>query len=245
MADYPRAYQLSKKKIKLDATIPTLHVDDFMGLSEDAINHCYDVYVLDKLSPKKTKVLEEFAAENFVTVNYREPSKKEIKVAKKAKKKSTEPKVVDEEVAFSIRPPAEKSQVMPSRDYVVRVVGVPPAPPAEKKKEKIIITPFGPMRESEYAALSFTPTMHMMSSSKFYIVGSDMPKGDPVIQQAYYNRVALADALAAKLPWQTSASERNAFKYHICREMSEDEVVNLAVDTMAQHELVKGFTVKK
>lgn len=245
MAGYPKAYKLSKKKIKLNEVIPTLSLDDFIELSDDAINHCYDVYVLDKFNKKEIKRLEEFASENFVTVNYRAPTKKEIKLVKKAKKKVAKPNVVAKEVDFSIRTTEEKSQVMPNRDYVVRVVGVPPAPPVEKKKEKIIITPFGPMRESEYAALSFTPTMHMMSSSKFYIVGSDMPKGDPVIQQAYYNRVALADALAAKLPWQTSASERNAFKYRICREMSEDEVVNLAVDTMAQHELVKGFTVKK
>jgi len=238
VAGYPKAYMLSKKKVKLNEDIPTLTLDDFIELSDDAINHCYDVYVLDKFKKKEIKRLEEFASENFVTVNYRQPSKKEIKAAKKSKKEtdvSIQPSTVD----------SENTQLLPNRDYVVKVIGTPPVPRAKNKRDRIIVTPFGPMRESEYAAMPFTPILQAVMSSAFYIASGSKPKDEPIVQQAYYNRVALADALAAKLPWQASASERNAFKYHICREMSEDEVVNLAVDTMAQHELVKGFTVKK
>lgn len=238
MAGYPKAYMLSKKKVKLNEDIPTLSLDDFIGLSVAAINRCYDVYVLDKLKKKEIKRLEEFAAENFVTVNYRQPSKKEIKAAKKSKKEtdvSMWPFVDD----------SENTQLLPNRDYVVKVIGTPRPPRAENKRDRIIITPFGPMRESEYAALAFSPTLHMTTMSRFYIDTSDDSKPDPIVQQAYYNRVVLADTLAAKLPWQTTASERNAFKYRICCEMSEDEVVNLAVDTLAQKELVNGFAVKK
>lgn len=248
MAGYPKAYKLSKKKFKLNEDIPTLSLDDFIELSDDAINHCYDVYVLDKFNKKEIKRLEEFASENFVTVNYREPSKKEIKAAKRSKKKRAKSNVIVKEADVSIRPStvdSENTRLLPNRDYVVKVIGVPPAPPVEKKRSRIILTPFGPMRESDYAAMPFTPILQAATSSAFYIASGGKPKDEPIVQQAYYNRVALADALAAKLPWQTSVSERNAFKYHICREMSEDEVVNLAVDTSAQHELVKGFTVKK
>lgn len=248
MAGYPKAYKLSKKKFKLNEDIPTLSIDDFIELSDDAINHCYDVYVLDKFNKKEIKRLEEFASENFVTVNYRPPSKKEIKAAKGLKKKQAKSNVTAKETDVSIRPStvdSENTRLPPNRDYVVKVIGTPPPPKKEQNRDRIILTPLGPMLESEFKALTSRSSFSIMTTSKHYFTGPDSTKLDPIVQQAYYNRVVLADALAAKLPWQTTASERNAFKYRICCEMSEDEVVNLAVDTMAQHELVKGFTVKK
>lgn len=252
MAKLPKEYLVCKKKFNLDKKAPRVGILDFVSLSPEALNACRRVTIMYEVRRSQHKELVRLAKEyNFKLVIKPES----VGVLTKALRKST---VITNEADLSI-PDAvtsatadakkliaelEKSHHLPQRDYVVEIVGKPLPTATEKNNDPFVLTMFGPMRKSEFEALT-RPSIMSLTTTKHYFTGELAKKASPVTQQAYYDRVALAEAMSAKLPWRTSVRDRNAFKFHICREMSDEEVTNLAVDTTAQDELVKGFAVKK
>lgn len=64
---------------------------------------------------------------------------------------------------------------------------------------------------------------------------------NPQIVQMFKSKQELADHLVSKLPKGTELRKRNALKFKICVEMSEDAVLSLAADTKAQVTLVNKY----
>lgn len=64
---------------------------------------------------------------------------------------------------------------------------------------------------------------------------------NPQVVQLFKSRQELADYLVAKLPEGTELRKRNALKFKICVELSEDKVLTLAADRDAQVALVNKY----
>lgn len=245
MANLPKEYRVCAKKFNLNRKVPRLSIDDFLDLSVKALKACKRVTVKAVLTDKQHKELAWQSKEYNFKVSI-DPLT--VGVSVNVKNDFSLVKALDSHTVLDTDNASEgidatfeelsKSRAFPERSYVVKVHGKPKPKPKEEK-DYIVMTPMGPVPASSLGLVRrhepIFVTLNVMSLSGH----------GPLIQDAYYDRLSLAEALAAKLPWQASVRDRNAFKYHICREMSDEEVTNLAVDTMAQYELVKGYTVKK
>lgn len=261
MAKLPKEYLICAKKFDLDKKVPRLSIDDFLNLSLKVLKACQKVTVKTDLTRKQHKELGWFANEykfkisiypkivdttNKKVGSYPDNGSKN-NIGKAISHPTNEadvtistPDAVTSAVtdARKLIEELERPRKLSTREYVVKVHGKPKPKPKEDK-DYIVMTAMGPMPASSLGLVRrhepIFVTLNVMS----------LPGHGPLIQEAYYDRIALAEALVAKLPWQASVRDRNALKFHICREMSDEEVTNLAVDTMAQYELVKGYTVKK
>lgn len=246
VAKLPKKYFISEHVFDLVSKIPKISYDDFISLSKKALTACNEVTLTEKLKKRQLKKLIVLSAMHNFKVH--DKSGSNIKVGVKVK----ETDLSGPDVAFFDGTESgvlkELTKVrQPAREYKVQLIGKPKPPKEDgpEDDERYVMTPFGPMLASSRSRIR-NPEPVMMEVTTFstlIVERSDTPA--PLVQNVYCTRVALAKALSRRLPGYLSIRERNAFKYHICCEITEEEFISLAADTKAQDELVKGLTVKK
>lgn len=271
VANYPKHYLITKKKFNLDKKVPRLGIMDFVSLSPEALTACLSVTIACKIRRSQHKEFVRLSKEyNFklhinpefggikkkvdkevsvpaADLGWWSESRAAAEVVRPLGGIDTSPSVILREITVGNGP---KDKPLPRKEYVVKVVGKPkpnPTPESDDQDNVMIITPMGIMPMSIFKGnrrISSTTVQHGDLSKHYFTVTSDSDQ-TPEVQTAYYDRLAVANAIDSKLPYWVSVRERNALKYRICREMDEEEVISLAVNKLAQDELVKGYTVKK
>lgn len=111
---------------------------------------------------------------------------------------------------------------------------------AEELKRELLVK-----RPSMYRSKSVPPGVivhkHGFTAGKEHRVKVKPWLENPQIVQLFKSRQELADYLVAKLPKDTELRKRNALKFKICVELSEDKVLTLAADPKAQVALVNKY----
>lgn len=247
MAKLPKKYYISNEVFDLENKHPRIDVKDFLSLSDKVLRKCEHIYLTYQIKKKQLKRLHQFAATHGIAVHDRIEACQGYSpnvVAREKDRSLSLPDVciidnTDGELSKELTKVRESA--LPEREYKVQIVGKPPKV-IKEEDDRVFMTPMGPMPAS---ALGLTRKRYSMEVyfPTVWFDGSD--NAGPVVQDVYYNRIALANVLEKRLPYQTPIRERNAFKYRICRELTDEEFITLAADTKAQDELVKGLTVKK
>lgn len=248
MAKLPKKYFISEYVFDLVSKTPKISYEDFIHLSKKALSACNEVTLTEKLKKRQLKKLVVLSAVHNFKIH--DKSGSNIKVGVKV----AEADFSSPDVAFFDGTDSgvmkELTEVrQPSREYKVQLIGKPKPPQdddGDDDKDRYVMTPFGPMLMSSRRRISEPEPMLMeVTFPTVWVGGSDNSRKEPLVQNVYCTRIALAKELSRRLPGYLSIRERNAFKYHICCEITEEEFISLAADTKAQDELVKGLTVKK
>lgn len=245
MAKLPKKYFISDSVFDLTSKNPSIDIDDFLSLSKKALSNCTDVYLKYAVKKKQLKRLYRLAATHSFKVHDKIPGKgySPNVVAKEQDSSLSLPDIciIDNTDGLTKEFLEKREPSLPEREYKVRIVGKPPKV-IKEEDERIFMTPLGPIPAS---ALGLTRKRYSMEVYFPTVMVDPSDKAAPVVQNVYYNRMALVTELEKKLPFQTSIRDRNAFKYRICCELTDEEFITLAADTKAQDVLVKGLAVKK
>lgn len=247
MAKLPKKYFISEYVFDLVSKTPKIGYEDFIKLSKKALSACNEVTLTEKLKKRQLKKLVVLSAVHNFKIH--DKSGSNIKVGVKV----AEADFSSPDVAFFDGTDSgvmkELTEVrQPSREYKVQLIGKPKPPKVDDDDddERYVMTPFGPMLASSRSRIrNPEPAILEVTFPTVWVGGSDNSRKEPLVQNVYCTRIALAKELSRRLPGYLSIRERNAFKYHICCEITEEEFISLAADTKAQDELVKGLTVKK